>query len=116
MDIRVTRSPLRLLVYALVAVPAILLAVDMTISYRYISHPETWDAVVGQTTDENGEVVDITEARLTDTGKAQRRRDLLFGAALFAGGAFAIAWSMRQLVRPTDFFSADDNGLTLRID
>ncbi|NIR40233.1 MAG: hypothetical protein GWN79_21890, partial [Actinobacteria bacterium] len=76
----------RLLTNALLAVPAILLAIDMTLSYRFVGHPETRDVVVGQRTDESGQQVDITEAVLTDTGRSERRRDLLFGGALFVGG------------------------------
>ncbi len=116
MNIAVSRSPLRLLVYALLAVPAVLLAVDMTISYRWIAPPETTDVVVGQTTDESGEMVDITKDVLTDTGRSQRRRDLLFGAGLFVGGAAAIGWALKELARPTHFLIADDEGLLVRVD
>ena len=116
MNIAVSRSPLRLLVYALLAVPAVLLAVDMTISYRWIAPPETTDVVVGQTTDESGEMVDITKDVLTDTGRSQRRRDLLFGAGLFVGGAAAIGWALKELARPTCFLIADDEGLLVRVD
>ncbi|MEE9582676.1 MAG: hypothetical protein V3W36_07030 [Acidimicrobiia bacterium] len=116
MNIAVSRSPLRLLVYALLAVPAVLLAVDMTISYRWIAPPETTDVVVGQTTDESGEMVDITKDVLTDTGRSQRRRDLLFGAGLFVGGAAAIGWALKELARPTRFLIADDEGLLVRVD
>jgi hypothetical protein len=103
-------------VYALLAVPAVLLAVDMTISYRWIAPPETTDVVVGQTTDESGELVDITKDVLTDTGRSQRRRDLLFGAGLFVGGAAAIGWAFKELARPTRFLIADDEGLLVRVD
>jgi hypothetical protein len=115
-NVRVSRSPLRLLTYALLAVPAILLAIDMTVSYRFVRHPETRDVVVGQTTDESGQQVDVTEAVLTDTGRAERRRDLLFGGGLFIGGVLTLGWSMRQLISPTEFFVADDEGLLIRVD
>lgn len=116
MNIAVSRSPLRLLVYALLAVPAVLLAVDMTISYRWVSPPETSDVVVGQSTDESGELVDITKGVLTDTGRSQRRRDLLFGAGLFVGGVAAIGWALKELGRPSHFLIADDEGLLVRVD
>ena len=116
MKLSVTRSPLRLLTVALLAVPAILLSVDMTIAYRFIPHPETRDVVVGQTTDENGQQVDVTEAVLTDTGRAERRRDILFGIGLFLGGSLALGWSLRQLISPTAFLTADDDGLLVRVD
>lgn len=116
MNVRVSRSPLRLLTYALLAVPAILLAIDMTVSYRFVRHPETRDVVIGQTTDESGQQVDITDAVLTDAGRAERRRDLLFGGGLFVGGVLVLGWSMRQLINPTEFLVADDEGLLIRVD
>ena len=112
----VSRSPLRLLTFAVLAVPAILLAVDMTVSHRWIRAPETTDVVVGQTTDENGEQVDITKPVLTDVGKAERRRDLLFGPMLFLGGVIAMGWSIKELARPTPFLVADEEGLLIRLD
>lgn len=115
-NLTVSRSPLRLLVFALLAVPAILLAVDMTISNKWIRAPETDEVVVGQTTDESGELVDITKDVLTDTGKAERRRDILFGGALFLGGVAALGWAFRELARPTSFLVADDTGLVVRVD
>ncbi|MEE9299470.1 MAG: hypothetical protein V3V29_10620 [Acidimicrobiia bacterium] len=116
MNVNVSRSPLRLLTYAILSVPAILLAIDMTVSHKWISAPETTDVVVGQSTDENGQQVDVTKAVLTDVGRAERRRDLLFGAALFIGGALAMAWSIKELARPTAFLTADDDGLLVRLD
>ena len=115
-NIAVSRSPLRLLLYALLAVPAVLLAVDMTISYRWISPPETTDVVVGQTADESGELVDITKDVRTDTGRSQRRRDLMFGAGLFVGGVAALVWALKELARPSHFLVADDQGLLVRVD
>jgi len=115
-NVSVSRSPLRLLVYALLAVPAILLAVDMTISYKWVRAPDTTAVVTGQTTDESGEMVDITSDLLTDTGRAERRRDLLFGGVLFLGGVAALGWSFRELARPTMFLIADDSGLVVRVD
>jgi len=115
-NVSVSRSPLRLLVYALLSVPAILLAVDMTISYKWIRAPESTAVVVGQTSDESGEMVDITSDVLTDTGRAERRRDLLFGGVLFVGGVAALGWAFRELARPTMFLIADDSGLVVRVD
>lgn len=116
MKLTVARSPARLITLAVLSVPAILLAIDMTVSYRFIRHPETRDVVVGQTTDESGQQVDVTKPVLTDTGLAERRRDILLGGGLFFGGAAALGWSLRQLMRPTPFISADDDGLLVRVD
>lgn len=102
--------------YVLLAVPAILLAVDMTVSHRWVRAPETTDVVVGQTTDESGQQVDLTEAVLTDVGRAERRRDILFGGVLLLGGVVVTVWALRELTRPSRFLVADDEGLLLRVD
>jgi len=114
--VSVSRSPLRLLTFALLAVPAVLLAVDMTVSYRWIRAPETTPVVVGQTTGESGELEDVTNDVLTDIGRSERRRDILFGAGLFVGGVVAMGWAVKELARPTQFLEADENGLLLRVD
>lgn len=115
-NVSVSRSPFLLLSLALLAVPAVVLAVDMTISYRFIDFPETRDVTVGQTTDENGQLVDMVEQVYTDTGRAQRRRDVVFGAALFLGGASALGWSLLQLAKPGHFLSVEDDALWVNID
>lgn len=116
MNVTVSRTPLRLLTYALLAVPAILLAVDMTVSNRVIRAPETTEVIVGQTSSESGESVDVTEDVLTDVGRAERRRDLLFAAGLFVGGVAAMGWALKELARPTRFLIADDAGLLIKVD
>ena len=116
----VTRSPLRLLLYSLLAVPLILLAVDMTISYRWFAEPETRDVteVIGSTTDASGEVTEITTIRsvLTPRGEADRRRDVFIGGAMFLGGAALMGWAIKELVSPTAFLEVDDEGLLVRVD
>ena len=59
-NVVVTRSPLRLLAYASLAVPAILLAVDMAVSHRIYPEPDTFEQVVGTTVDDAGETVEVT--------------------------------------------------------
>lgn len=88
----------------------------MTVSHRWIRAPESSEVVVGQTSDESGEMVDLTKDVLTDVGRAERRRDLLFGGALFVGGAAAMAWALKELARPTRFLIADDDGLLIKVD
>lgn len=119
MSIRVSisRSPLRLLAYAALAVPAILLAVDMLFwSYRFAPEPDTYDVVVGSTVNELGQPVDVVQQRLTADGEAQRRRDLFFGVSLMIGGAAAMGWGLKELVSPTVLLRADDDGIAVRLD
>ena len=108
---------MRLLAYATLAVPAILLGVDMLFwSYRFVPEPDTYDVVVGSTVDELGQPVDVVQKRLTTDGEAQRRRDLFFGVSLMIGGAAAMGWGLKELVSPTVLLRADDDGISVRLD
>jgi hypothetical protein len=115
LQVSVSRSPLRLLGYAAFAVPAILLAVDMLFAYRWYPEPATFDQVVGTTVDANGQTVDVVAKRYTQDGGAQRRRDLFLGSALLIGGAAAMGWGLKELVRPTVLIAADDEGISARV-
>jgi hypothetical protein len=115
MIVSVGRSPLRVLSFALMSVPMLLLAVDMTFSYRLFPAPDTTDVVVGQTTDAAGNTVQITDEVLTKEGRAQRRRDLAWSSVLFLGGAATAFFSMRELIAPRRVLTADQRGLYLRI-
>lgn len=115
MPIIVTRSPLRLLVYVMLATPAILLAVDMTVSHRFYPLPDGNDVVTASSVGPSGEVIQQTERVLTSQGAAQARRDLIFGGALLAGGLVAIAWAIRELASPRALLRADTETLSLRL-
>lgn len=115
MIVRVTRSPMRLLGYALVAVPMILLAVDMAVAYRFFPHPETTQ-ITRQVTAADGSVTEVPEQIYTETGKAQRRRDVAWGGVLLVGGAAAIVWAFAGLVAPRRLLSADTDGVSLWLD
>lgn len=112
----VTRSPLRLLAHVLLAIPAVLLAVDMTVSHRFISPPDSFQTVVGSTIVESGAVVDVTSTAFTNQGRAEARRDRLFAVVLVTGGVMSIGWAMRDLVRPRLLMRGDQDGLALRVD
>lgn len=114
MIVRVSRSPLRLLGYALLAVPMILLAVDMLVAYRFFPFPETTTASSTMTADD-GSTTEVTWQVYTDNGKAQRRRDLAWGTALGLGGLGVIGWACAGLVAPHRLLTADAEGLTVRL-
>jgi len=113
--VTVGRSPLRVLAHVVLAVPAILLAVDMTISHRLFPEPETRDVVTGQTINSGGEEVDVTEQILTNGGRAERRRDLFFGIALGIAGVVTLAWGIKEVAGPTRYLVADGEGFRVRI-
>ena len=116
MNVSVARSPIRMLAYAALAVPAILLAVDMLFSHRYFPDPESTNQVVGSTIEASGKTVDVTTVQLTVDGKAQHRRDLVVGIALLFGGIAAMGWALKELVRPTVILREDRDGLSIRVD
>ena len=114
MIVRVARSPLRLLGYVLVAVPMILLAVDMLVAYRFFPSPETTTAS-SQATAADGSTTEVTFLVYTDNGKAQRRRDLAWGSALGLGGLVVAGWAFAGLVSQRRLLAADTEGVTLWI-
>jgi hypothetical protein len=72
--------------------------------------------VIGQETNAAGETVDITEARLTDVGRTEQRRDTFFAVALLVGGIASLGWAVKELFVPVPFLAADDDGLLVRVD
>ena len=116
MNISVMRSPWRLTLLLVLAVPAIVLAVDMLVSYRWVPKPDSYQATVGQTTDDQGNVVPIVQQVLTHEGIAQRRRDLAAGSVLLAGGLGTMAYAVMGLLKPRPLLRSSDEGISLRVD
>jgi hypothetical protein len=114
--ISVSRSPLRLLTMVLVAVPMMLLALDMSVTYRFFPQPATTAVVVGSDTDpETGQSIDITEDVLTRDGEAQRRREVAFSLLLGIGGVVLLAAAAKDLVAPKRLLEADEDGILLDV-
>jgi hypothetical protein len=112
--VSVSRSPLRMLAYALIAVPMILLSVDMLVSYRFYPHPET-TAVSREVTGSDGSAVQTEEQVYTQVGQSQRRRDVAWGTVLLAGGAVTLVWAFGNLIHPRRLLVAEVDGLTLKL-
>jgi hypothetical protein len=87
----------------------------MTISYRFYPEPEANDVTVGSVVDGEGCLVDVTQRQLTETGRHERRRDVAFAAALFAGGAAALGWGAREAVARRSVIHATPEGLTVML-
>lgn len=113
--VSVGRSPLRVILLAVLSVPAVLLAVDMTLTHRLFPAPETTDVVLGTTINANGETVDVIEARLTEAGRREESRDRYFAALLGGAGAVTLAWALRAAMRPVKYLTADAGGIEVRI-
>jgi hypothetical protein len=105
---------MRMLAYALVAVPMILLSVDMLVSYRFYPQPET-STVTREVTGSDGSVTQVAEQVYTQVGQSQRRRDLIWGTVLAAGGTATLVWAFANLVRPRRLLVAETDGLALRV-
>jgi hypothetical protein len=116
MNVKVARSPVRMLGYAMLSVPAILLAVDMLFAHRWFPDPDSTSQVVGSTMGPAGKVVDVTITQLSADGRAQHRRDIVVGSAMLLGGIVAMGWALKELVLPTVIVRADSDGLSLRVD
>jgi hypothetical protein len=115
MPVVVTRAPLRLLVYVLLAIPAVMLAVDMNVSHRFFPMPEGNEVVTGSSVAPDGQLRHETRRQLTAQGAAQQRRSLAAGAVLLVGGLGAMGWAMRELLWPKVLLRADAAELKLRI-
>lgn len=102
MAVTATRSPMRLLMHVLLAIPAILLAVDMTVSNRFYPLPDHT-------------LTDSGEQQLTVRGRAELRRDRVVATGLFVGGVWSTAWAMRELVRARPLLRADGDGVAVLI-
>jgi hypothetical protein len=113
--VRVSRSPLRLLGYGLVAAAMVALALDMLVMYRFYPQPETTQGT-RQVTAADGSVLEETVQVYTETGKAQRRRDLGWGLVLLVAGAGGLVWAGAGLVAPRRLLSADSEGLSVWLD
>ena len=110
MIISVSRSPLRLLTMALVAVPMILLALDMSVTYRFFPKPATT-----ATDPETGASIELTEDVLTRDGEAQRRREVAFSLVLAVGGIAMLGWAAKDLLAPKRLIEADEDGILLDV-
>ncbi len=115
-DVFVTRSPLRLLAYAVFAVPAILLAVDMSIAYRWYPEPAFVTSVVATETNADGVEVNVTTKTYTQEGRTQRRRDVAYATALALGGGAAMIWAVYGLIRPRAILKSGDEGISVSVD
>jgi hypothetical protein len=115
MIVRVTRSPLRLLGFAVVAIAMLALALDMLVFYRYYPEPETTQAT-RQATEVDGSVVEESVQVYTETGKAQRRRDVGWGVVFLVAGGASFLWAAAGLVAPRRLLAADTSGVSLWLD
>jgi hypothetical protein len=100
--------------FALIAVPMILLSVDMGVSYRFYPVPEKTTENV-QITQEDGSVVEETRDKYTPVGWSQRKRDIAWALVLFGGGVVMLLWSLRNLIVPRRLLVADEDGLSIAV-
>jgi hypothetical protein len=109
-----TRAAWRPIAYVLFAIPMVLLAIDMMFAHKWFPEPDTTEIPATQTF-ADGSTSSTTVLQLTADGKAQRRRELLWGSMLLAGGAAAAVWGLKDLVFPRRVLTLDPDYLALRV-
>ena len=114
MKVSVTRAAWRPVAYVLFAIPMLLLAVDMTVAHKWFPEPDTVEVDAVKTL-EDGSTVDTTLIQYTLDGQAQRRREITWGIGLFAAGAAAAAWGLKDLLFPRRVLTLDADELILRV-
>ncbi len=115
MSITVGRSPLRALALALLAVPMLLLAVDMTWSHRWFPEPDSTEQVVSQSTDASGSTIEERQTVLTRDGEKQRNRDIAWSIVLGFCGIGAATVSLRDLLLSRRLLTAGPDGFEARL-
>jgi len=113
MRVQVGRSPWRLLGFVLLGSAMIVLAVEMTVSFRFYDRPEGEERVVGSTVLEDGSVEEITEYTYTRVGEWQRRRDLAIGSLFAVGGLALLGWGVKESLTRHAVLEADESGISV---
>lgn len=98
MKVEFARSVWRPWLAGLVAVPLLLVAVDLAITHQVFREPAA-DA----------------EGRRTNQGLSEERADWIWGLGLAAAGLGLVYWSLRELSGPRNAVSADEEGIYLGI-
>lgn len=98
MRIEVNRSVLRYWVAGLLAIPLILLAIEISFAHRLFGEPERDD-----------------DGRLTNQGLSETRADWIWAAGLAIAGVGLATWSFRELGAPRQVLVAEDEGLFLAV-
>lgn len=98
MTVTVTRSSWLPALGAIIAIPLLIMAVDLGLTYRIFPSPQEDDA-----------------GTLTTQGRSERRADIVWAAGLGVVGVVLAAGSLRELTNPRTIVSADEDGLRLDI-
>lgn len=98
MRVVVNRSVLRYWLAGLLAVPLILLAIEISFAHRLFGEPERND-----------------DGALTNQGLSETRADWLWAAGLAVAGVGLAGWSLRELGAPRQVLVAEDEGMLLAV-
>ena len=109
-----TRAAWRPVAYVLFAIPVVLLAIDMVWAHKWFPEPDATDVPATRTL-EDGSTLETTVRQLTLDGKAQRRREVLWGGVLLAGGIAAAGWGLKDLLFPRRVVVVTHDYLGLRL-
>lgn len=114
MRVSIARAAWRPVAYVLVAIPMVLLAVDMMAAHKWFPAPDTTQVSTERVIDD-GSTVGTTVTQLTADGRAQHRREIVWGSALLVGGVAAAAWGLKDLLFPRRVLTIDPDYLALRV-
>lgn len=98
MNVEIKRSVLRPFVAGILAIAAIVIAIDLLFTYRLFSVPE-----------EN------EEGARTSQGDSERRSDIAWGVGLAVVGLGLGAWAVPELIRHRSVLVADQEGITVAL-
>jgi len=81
------------------AILALVVAIDLMVTYRAFSEPERTD---------EGDAY-------TNQGKSERRGDVVWGVFLIVGGGALLAWALPEIWRDHSVVTADSSGMAVRL-
>lgn len=98
MNVEIKRSVLRPFVAGVLAIAAIVIAIDLLFTYRLFSVPEEND-----------------EGARTSQGDSERRSDIAWGVGFAVVGLGLGAWAVPELIRHRSVLVADEDGISLAL-
>lgn len=98
MRVEINRTAWKAWIAAMIAVPLVLIAVDLAFTHRYFREP-----------------VQDADGNLTTQGMSEQRTDYIWFVGLTVGGGVLLYWSLREITGNRRVVVADAEGLHLSV-